>query len=314
MTWLETISSSIGVGTGGATLALAIYAGSGALEADVRPEARKQIAQFLKRPPIDQASLHAAELVAHLFDITFGERQWSLRCFRRSCLSSMVFVFSVLLVFYLKHRPDMVWPHDPDGRPYAMAAVLIANILPFLLFSILPDYVSLAKARWILRRMARSRTLIAVILLIALDVVLSYAVSMMFYYGIVLPIRGVGELCATYRHYEGPVACGNPDNPLEFLSMVVTISGDMVWFATHAASEFPLGNVIAFAFGVSTVLTSVWTVLVMVAIALLRLAVGLNLAFGVARWLFDVDRHPIKTLGRFIAALVWLGSVGYGLV
>lgn len=314
MNWLEPISSSIGVGTGGAALALAIYAGSGALEADVRPEARRQIADFLKRPPLDQPSLHAAELVARLFDITFGERQWSFRCFRRSCLSSMVFVSSVLLVLYLKHRPDMVWPHDAHDRPYPVWAVLVADILPLLLFSLLPDYVSLAKARWILRRMARSKTLIAVILLIALDVVLSYAVSMTFYYGIVLPIQGLDELCATYRHYEGPVACGNPHNPLDFLSMVVTISGDMVWFAIHSASTFPLGNVIAFAFGVSTVLTSVWTVLVMVAIGLLRIAMALNTAFGVARWLFDVDRHPIKTLGRFIAALVWLGSVGYGLV
>lgn len=314
MTWLETISSSIGVGTGGATLALAIYAGSGALEADVRPEARRQIADFLKRPPLDQASLHAAELVAHLFDITFGERQWSFRCFRRSCLSSMLFVSSVLLVFYLKHRQDMAWPHDSYDRPYPVWAVLIAEILPCLLFSMLPDYVSLAKARWILRRMARSRTLIAVVLLIALDVVLSYAVSMMFYYGIVLPIQGLDQLCATYRYYEGPVACGNPHNPVEFLSMVVTISGDMFWLATHSVSRLSFANMVAFAFGVSTVLTSVWTVLVMVAIALLRIAMALNTAFGVARWLFDVDRHPIKTLGRFIAALVWLGSVGYGLV
>lgn len=308
MNWLETISSSIGVGTGGAALALAICAGSGALEADVRPEARRQIADFLKSPPIDHASFRAVGLVKQLFDITFGERQWSFRCFCRSCLSSAVFVLSVLLIFTLKHGPDIVWPHDSDHRPYPAWAVLIANILPFLLFSILPDYVSLAKARWILRWMAQSTALMAIILAIAFDVVLSYAVSMMFYYSITLPIYGIGELCATYQYYEGPVACGNPDNPIDFIWMMVTISSDMFWFATHSVSKFPLSNVIAFAVGVSTVLTSVWTVLVIVAIALLRFAVGLNLAFGVARWLFDVDRHPIKVLGR-----VWLGSVGYGL-
>ena len=95
--------------------------------------------------------------------------------------------------------------------------------------------------------------------------------------------------------------------------MIVTISFDMLWSASHAASRFQLVSVFWFAIGVSTVLTSVWTVVVLLAIFLLRLAIGLNYAFGVTRWLFDVEQHPIRTLGRFITALVWLGSVGYGL-
>ena len=183
-----------------------------------------------------------------------------------------------------------------------------------LLFSVLPDYVSLAKARLILRRMTRIATLKSVVMLIVLDVVLSYAVSMLFYYGIHLPINGLGELCLTYQYYQGAVPCGDLANPLRFVVMVVTISSDMLWIATHAAGKFPLANVIAFAFGTSTILTSVWAVLVLAAVSLLRLAIGLNFAFGAARWLFDVDQHPIKTIGKFVAGIVWLGSVTYGLV
>ena len=314
MNWLEAISSAFGVGTGGAVIALAIYAGSGSLEAEVRPEAKKQIADFLKSVRIRYDLSRAVLLVCHLFDITFGERQLSWKCFRRSFCSSLIFVGSIVFLVLLKHKAEISWPRDPAGQSYPVWMLLLANLLPFLLLSMLPDFVSLAKARLLLRRMSRVTTLRSVVALIAVDIVLSYVISMTFYYGIHLPINGLTELCDTYQYYEGPAACGDIANPVRFVVLVVTISADMLWVATHGGGPFSIANVIAFAIGVSTLLTSVWTVLVLVAVSILRLAIGLNYAFGAARWLFDVDAHPIRTIGKFISGIVWLGSITYGLV
>jgi hypothetical protein len=314
MTWLESISSSIGVATGGASLAGAIYLASTSLEKEARPEARQQIAAFLKSTHVQYNVGHAAELVRHLFLMTFGARHLSFRCIRRSIAGTILFVTSVSLLMFLKHRADLNWPEYQPGTPTPLWAIVIYELPSLVVLAMIPDYLSLAKTRVILRWMVRKTRLHSVIALILLDIVLSYAISMIIYYSLILPVAGLNGVCATYRYFEGAVACGHMANPLRFVWVVITISSDMLWEALHPTHKYGPVNVLVFAFGISTVLTSIWTILVLAAVSLLRLAVGLNLALGAARWLFDVDEHPIKIIGLFVAGLVWIGSIAYAVI
>lgn len=314
--WLESISSSIGVATGGAGLAGAVYVASGSLEKEARPEARRQIAAFLKSAHVQYDVSHAAELVRHLFLMTFGARHLSLLCIRRSIAGTILFVVSVSLLMFLKHRSDIYlnWPEYQPGKPTPLWAIVIGDLPWLVALAMIPDYLSLAKTRVILRWMTRRTHLHSVIALILLDVVLSYAISMIVYYGLHLPMDGLNSVCDTYRFFAGEVACGDIANPLRFVWVVITISSDMLWEALHASHKYGPFNVLVFAFGTSTMLTSIWTILVLAAVSLLRPAVGLNFALGAARWMFDVDEHPIKIIGLFVAGLLWIGSIAYAVI
>jgi hypothetical protein len=64
----------------------------------------------------------------------------------------------------------------------------------------------------------------------------------------------------------------------------------------------------------STLMTSVWTGLVMTATIVLKGTGPLNYTIRVSRWMFDVDAHPVRVIGLVSAAIVWAGSGVYGLL
>jgi hypothetical protein len=319
MIGLESISSSIGVATGGATLAGAIFLASGSLEKGMRNEAKKQIAAFLQTAKVDYNVGHASELVRQLFLATFGNRHLSFLCIRRSITATIIFVSSISLLMYLKHSGDVQWPAlSSGGKPIPHWVILLwlaIRAIPLVIvLGIIPDYLSLAKSRVILRWMTRRKHVTSVVALILLDLILSYFIAMIIYYGIHLPVQGLNGVCETYRYFEDKATCGDLINPLRLVWVIVTISSDMLWEALHTTRKYGLDNIVVFALGISTVLTSVWTILVLAAVSLLRLGVGLNLALGAARWAFDLEKHAVRIIGAFVAGIVWIGSIVYGVI
>ena len=64
----------------------------------------------------------------------------------------------------------------------------------------------------------------------------------------------------------------------------------------------------------TTAMTSIWTVMIMLAGLVLRLLGSLNVFLRLIRWMFDVDVHPVRVLGLAAAAVVWAGAIVYGLL
>jgi hypothetical protein len=64
----------------------------------------------------------------------------------------------------------------------------------------------------------------------------------------------------------------------------------------------------------ATLLTTIWTVLIVVAMAILRLLSPLARVRGLVRWGWDVRENPVTALGWMIAVLVFLGSGVYAIV
>jgi hypothetical protein len=56
----------------------------------------------------------------------------------------------------------------------------------------------------------------------------------------------------------------------------------------------------------STLLTSIWAILILVPTAILKLLAPLH---RFTAWFFDVDRHPVRTIGIVSAAWVMIGSL-----
>jgi len=276
----------------------------------MRPEAKAEIGEFLDHGRVPTEAPSVTNAVHAAFLATFGERQWSWRCTRRTLLLSMFTVYSISLLVWFKHRAEILgrMPGLP-GLPTMIASSLIGVVLFSLVLTL---YVG--KTRLILRGMRDLRGLYALSAFMLLDLLLTYSLNMLLYWGPHLAILGRADLCATARYYHPDADCAAFHSPAGVVAGVVGITAAMtvrIW--TDAGSLTP-GNILNYAEGCATLLTSIWTVLIVVAMAMLRLLSPLARVRRFVRWGWDVRESPVMALGWMIAVLVFLSSVVYAML
>ena len=109
------------------------------LEDIASPDAKRDIAAWLKRAEVPGSLVNWPSQFAALFDRVFGERHLSWRCFFRSSIASLAAV-AVMTVIWAALRPM-----DALNAYFTMImrdwAVIIAMTL--VAFNLLPDYASL---------------------------------------------------------------------------------------------------------------------------------------------------------------------------
>jgi hypothetical protein len=141
MAWLTDLTTALGLPGAGATLAAAVYGVSVAVEKSSRKEAREDIAHALKDMPLTAWKGNDV-VVRSLFDITLGERHFSLKCIGRSIIASVLVVFALAItLFFQNSEPiDVIIgsEHIGDAAEYMV-------LITFWLFA--PDYISLLKTR-----------------------------------------------------------------------------------------------------------------------------------------------------------------------
>jgi hypothetical protein len=159
------------------------------------------------------------------------------------------------------------------------------------------DYISLWKSRAILRYISRAGNQIYKILLLTLaDFMLSILVFAIYWTTMIeLIIFGKTflEACTDTALLIYSLPKG--------YSMLLGFPGDMD----------NLVNVICVT---STILTSIWTLAILLSAISVRIVISLKYPLAVLTWLFGVDEHPIKIIGIMLAGFVWSGSVVYGLL
>ena len=85
------------------------------------------------------------------------------------------------------------------------------------------------------------------------------------------------------------------------------MSSDIVGYHLHHLFDPNFGVVTWYTpLMISTLLTSTWAALFLVASAVIKVASPLQ---RFTAWFFDVDRHPLKAIGVVSAALVMIGSL-----
>ncbi|MGH7840710.1 MAG: hypothetical protein ACREQT_04245 [Candidatus Binataceae bacterium] len=307
MDWLQQFSTALGAPASGAVLATAIYLGSVRLEAEVRPEARQDIAAFLKSARVAYDVSLVAKSITHLFAIIFGTRHLTLHCFRRSFLASAFFVSAIFMAIYFKHPRVMHSAHEALAKGASPATLAFGEFIAFCILCVFPDYASLGKGRLILSQVQKCTTLSRVCLWIIIDIVFSYAIAMTVYWGLSILVSWP-NICFDL---DGRQHCELITGPFMIAKTIVSVSLLMTRTALGNVEYFSTAQIFLFAFGVSTLLTSIWTLLVFVSASILRLALYLNPVLRFMRWLFDVDQHPIRVIGLMFASLVWIGSIVY---
>jgi hypothetical protein len=191
MGWLETISSVLGTGAGGATIAGAIYAGAIALENEMRSEAKQDIARLINNTTINPDVKVTANFIFHAFETIFTSRHWSIACLGRSLLASCALFIAISVLEFLRYPAYMLEVVSVIVETWEKRPTLIA-VLIFLIvmtaFAFIPDYISLFKGRLILRKMTSAPTLTRMCVFVILDIACSLSISIVFMLLFLIPL------------------------------------------------------------------------------------------------------------------------------
>lgn len=268
MSWVNELVSELGIPLGAATIAGAIYTGCVAAEKAARPEALSEIRDVISNTSWTK-SAKPSTLVDRIFRLTFGERHFSWKCVRRSVLSTIV--VNAATGFYLYHSLGYGW-FEKAGETISYISFWI--LICVILCGFTADYLSLAKTRLIIRRdWAPSLGAISSLSIVVVDVILCVLLSWIL----------MGML----------------------YTVIFFVSMGGISTEKPFVSEFTAIVNVQLVLVVSTLMTSVWTALIMVALVVLKLLSPLQ---RFTLWFFDVRAAPLTALGTVAAALVLLGA------
>jgi hypothetical protein len=310
MSLFSEAAAAVGVPGWGVAISSGIVLLAKQIDGSMRQEAKSEIGEFLDHGRIPSEAPSVTNAVRAAFLATFGERQWSWRCLWRTMLLSMFTVYSIFLLIWSKHGGEIrAWIPGLPSLP-VMIAYALRDVLPFSLLLV----VYVGKTRLILRGMRNLRGFYGLLAFMLLDLLLTYSLNMLLYWGPHLWTYGRADLCATTRYYHPGADCTAFDSPLGVVGGIIGVTVTMterIW--AHAGSLTP-GNILNYAEGCATLLTSIWMVLIVVAMAILRLLSPLVQVRRLVRWGWDLQANPVMALGWMIAVLVFLGSFIYAII
>lgn len=173
------------------------------------------------------------------------------------------------------------------SNPFVGAILL--GLIYFLVQGFVSDYIALLKTRIIIRRK------ISIVFLLPLDIILSLAISLIFFalldYFLII----------FYYHYA--------DSILEVAKVSNIIESALEYNLSELTK--PTGSTFPPIFFISTLFTSIWTILIVFSTVALRLLSPIQ---HLTTWFFDVERHPVQAIGIVAGALVITASFLWKLV
>jgi len=271
----------------------------------MRPEAKAVIGDFLDHGSLPAQAPSITHAVRAAFLATFGERQFSWRCTWRTLLLSMVTVYSFCLLVWARHGGE-IRARMPDLP--SLPAMIAHSLLGVAIWSLLLT-IWVGKTRLILRGMGNMRGILGLFAFMLLDLVLTYSLNMLLYWGPLLARFGFPALCWTIRSYDSSADCAVFHGPAGVALGVMDVTALMTNNVLFHAGRLSPANILNYAEGVSTLLTSMWTVQIVIAMALLRLLSPLGRIRRLVRWGWDIRANPIMAIGWMIAVLVFLSAL-----
>jgi hypothetical protein len=133
-----------------------------------------QIWMWLAQPGIATSVEKWPQTFTRLFDRVFGEKHFSWRCFRRSCLATLIACLITVLGLFAYFRP-FAYTGFPGEKSFSGPSILTVLLLaiPAAIVLCLFDYASLLETRFVLRLLQRWSSWYSVLILLLLDVVLT---------------------------------------------------------------------------------------------------------------------------------------------
>lgn len=314
MSLVNDFASGAGIPAASVTFAVAMYGACVAAEKAARPEALHEIGCFLKDSSWSQ-SIRPSVAIARIFGWTFGDRHLSWKCALRSVIATLTLYLTMILVLLGlgSYVPAISIWFAQDYPSWASPYVEIMFLGFLIIFGFLPDYIALAKTRLLLHRVERfGGGFKHLILMVFIDIVLSIGISVTFALSLsaifvfsfwLLP--GMFALLAPYiwakvlSTFEAEALyIPEPAGFTEFLNESQWLIRSCIspWFA-HDPTRITFVS-ICFA---STLLTSVWSALTFLSVVVVKVAAPVQ---HFTMWFFDLDQHPVKTIGLICGAFV----------
>jgi hypothetical protein len=265
-------------------------------------DTRLRIARWLKRLDLDVTTSRWPTTFISLFDSVFGKRHLSWLCFLRSCVASSCVVAMVLLVWAAFHWNSVRIMMKLGARA---STVFVGLLIATTCMSLIPDYVSLLKTRYILQRMRGMRSYARVAGLLALDLLATGCLALGVYAG------------AWWSFVFLSKATGSQPMPPSLLPMVVNtiLTGNFGYlFFTPPGYQgtFRVADGIPLALWfIAAFFASMWAALYALSVAAVRMAHAFGVGIAASRNLLDIEEKPITSLGWVAMLLV---SIGYWIV
>lgn len=273
-----------GLGFGGAVLALFWKS-----EEVASPAAKTAIANWLRGLDLGEALERWPTAFIHIFDRLFGERHFSLACFLRSCIASIISVVLMAFVFVSLRGYEAIFAglFSKDS----LAEVIEIFLLLALGVNLLVDYVSLLETRYLLNIIARQKSALITAALLLLDLVLT--IGIYFVFGVVIltaweALFADGEMLAKLLTEPGGWL-------KEWFEVLVELFKFEGWIGKYGTCLY------------STFFTSLWLWLFVAARWLVRLAVPLKAGLKLGKWFLDIEGHPLRSLGIGAGGLACFG-------
>jgi hypothetical protein len=243
-------------------------------------QARADFARYLKSTDFAKAVVHLPNDTHVLFERVFGARHFSWRCIKTSILFSVA-AFAIIVLLNVLNDPKRFWW---TLKLFETSAGFFNTLVAYVIWSIVPDYFNLLKTRKVLGLITArqiNRPSVLVVILFA-DFLIGYAIF-------ILTLLPMG---------------------LFSLHFVFFLLGRVDWH--HVVSNFGFNPVPIFS-GLEWPLEmlfwpgmvpSIWLWFYVVATLVVRLAVRSAPVFRFSIYFFDIDQHPIRSVGIVAAALV----------
>lgn len=320
MQGFEQIATSLGLPTVVLAVAGALrYVGTAA-DKEGRPDALHDAARVLTDRSWSRLFRPSA-VILDVFNRTFGNKQFSWKCLRRSFAASLLFVlifgcaFRSAIVGTIDVTIDMIAHNVSDLSPMTwldLAKLFLTLIAPISAFFLVGDYISLWKSRVIVRFFDGSGM---GLLLLAADLILSLALAFIvkvtiFEYGVA--IGALNHQLFDMRNLLGQIIFADPE--ASALSLIAR--SNSIYNIGVVVEDYFLGLKLIVIDGrlvvlsqilvLSTVFTSLWAFLTLLAASVVKLLAPVQ---RFTTWFFDVEKHPFQAVGNVSAGLLLLGSL-----
>jgi hypothetical protein len=243
-------------------------------------QARADFTEYLKSTDFAKAVVHLPNDTHVLFERVFGARHFSWRCVKTSILFSIA-AFAIIALLNVLNDPKR-W--RSTLKFFETYPGFFNTLVAYAIWSIVPDYLNLLKTRKVLGLITArqiNRPSVLVVILFA-DFLIGYAIF-------TLTLLPMG---------------------LFSLHFVFFLLGKVDW--NHVVSNFgfnplPIFSGLEWPFEMlfwPGMVPSIWLWFYVVATLVVRLAVRSAPVFRFSIYFFDIDQHPIRSVGIVAAALV----------
>jgi hypothetical protein len=247
-------------------------------------EAKQRVTRWLTYRGSTTDHPGCADHLVTAFNKIFGERHFSAKCFWRSCLASTIAICTMTLAWALL-RPEEFSSLYEFLSFYNRTAALATLVIFIILVNCVPDYLSYMKTRMILKKLTRLETTFGVVVFAVLDsaltamIFLVLFIGMRFAVGIGLGVKSTTVFFEWFKHI----------------------------FDFHAVNRDTMSPSISF---YGALFVSIWSWLYAVSALTTRFMVRLfPRLLKSSVWFFEVEGHPLRSLGCIAGGIVFLGVV-----